>query len=286
MAVCGDIKSFAGEKWDVFAEQLDCFMIVNDIPNEKKVPLLITKLAPEVFEILQCLCSPVKPNKLTYEELCSKLKEKYEKPLSTAVERAEFRRRNQLPNEKIQDYVLHLKRLAIKCNFKDTDDQIKEKFMDGVTSKVIKYELMKNADNRSLESCIECARNIEAALMHSDPSPETSEVFYNKQKDYQRTKQQTTTKGQKSYRQKNQQCYCCGKNNHLKAECSLRNKYCSECGQQGHIFRMCERKQRKTNILELETSKPIEENEEAIDSIKNLYEEYETYTFNSTHNKS
>lgn len=276
MSMCGEIKSFGGEKWDVFVEQLDSFMVVNDIPNEKKVPLLITKLTPEIFEVLQCLCSPTKPNKLSYEELCSKLKEKYNKPRSTTIERAEFRRRNQLPNEKIQDYVLQLKLLAIKCNFKDTEDQIKEKFIDGVTSKMIKYELMKNADNKSLENCVEIARSIEAALMcNNEHSPEVTDIFYNKNKHNQ------GTKFKKNCKPKEQQCFCCGKNNHFRAQCSLRKKYCSECGQQGHIFKMCRKQQKQTNVLETKSSEDEREDNEAIDSVKNLYEEYETYSFNS-----
>lgn len=143
MSVCGEIKQFDGEKWEVFEQQLECFITVNDISDEKKVPLLITKLAPKVFETLTYLCSPTKPVKSTFEELCKKLKEKYAKPLSTALERAEFRKRNQLGHEKIQDYVLELRKLAGRCQFKDPEDQIKEKFMEGVHLKIIKFALMK-----------------------------------------------------------------------------------------------------------------------------------------------
>lgn len=45
-----------------------------------------------------------------------------------------------------------------------------------------------------------------------------------------------------------QGCFCCGKDNNRKAECTLRFKYCSECGLQGHIFKMCPSKVKKRNI--------------------------------------
>ncbi|KAI8433018.1 hypothetical protein MSG28_013888 [Choristoneura fumiferana] len=68
----------------------------------------------------------------------------------------------------------------------------------------------------------------------------------------------------------NVQCFCCGKQNHIKAECSLKRKFCSECGQQGHIYRMCPRKQRQTNVLEVE---PENKNENAQQSVKDQFAE-------------
>lgn len=127
MSLCGELKPFDGDKWEVFEQQLDCFMFVNEIPNEKKVPLLITKLTPRVFETLTYLCLPAKPIKLSYEKLCIKLKNKYDKSLSTILERAEFRKRNQLPNEKVEDYVIELKKLATLTTLPATANRIGSK---------------------------------------------------------------------------------------------------------------------------------------------------------------
>lgn len=105
-----DIKSFDGEDWEVFEQQLDCIITLNELPDDKKVPLLITKLTPKVFETLTYLCSPQKPIKLSYTELCDKLTKQYKHKKPTALNRAEFRQRNQAPTEKIQDYVVVLKK--------------------------------------------------------------------------------------------------------------------------------------------------------------------------------
>lgn len=254
-------------------------MTVNDIKDDKKVPLLITKLTPKVFETLTHLCSPLKPNKVSYEELCNKLKNKYAKSLSTALERSEFRRRNQLSNEKIQDYVLELKKMAGRCKFKDTEDQIKEKFMEGVLSRVVKFELMKSGSEMTLEECIKLARTVEAALWHTNSESEISEVFYANAKQQNRKPKQWPTQKKNTNNRRDVQCYCCGKRNHLKTDCTLRNKFCSECGQQGHIFRMCTKKNRQVNILAIEEAEQSNnKDEEPEPSIKNLFEEYETYS--------
>ncbi|XP_073945773.1 uncharacterized protein [Choristoneura fumiferana] len=273
-----ELKQFDGEKWEVFIEQFECYVLVNDIGEVKKIPLLITKLTPRVFETLTYLCSPIKPTKKTFEELCKLLKDKYAKPLSSALEKIAFRKRNQLPNEKILEYSIELRKLAARCNFKDAEDQIKEKFIEGVHSKIIKFELMKSETEQSLEKCIEVARTVEAALLHSDSPSEVTEIFYSqgKVKPVPRQKNKFNNNRQSN----NVQCFCCGKQNHIKAECSLKRKFCSECGQQGHIYRMCPRKQRQTNVLEVEPENK-NESEDAVSSIKELYEEYETYTFNS-----
>ncbi|CAB3233190.1 unnamed protein product [Arctia plantaginis] len=274
MFMYGDLKIFDGDKWEVFKEQLECFILVNDISDDKKVPLLLTKISPSVFETLNYLCSPHKLSKLSFDELSSKLGDKYAKPLSTALERAAFRKRNQLHNENIEDYVLALRKLAMACQFKDKEDQIKEKFMEGVSSKVVKFELMKTETELSLEKCISLARTVEAALLQTNNNHEMTEVYYsNKGKPKQDTKNKNNNSGQ---------CFCCGKKNHIKADCTLKLKYCSECGQQGHIFRMCPKKQRQANVVETNPGNVKEEEKQVEVPSKDVDKVYiKTYDINS-----
>ncbi|XP_045541710.1 uncharacterized protein LOC106713025 isoform X2 [Papilio machaon] len=280
MSACGDIRQFEGEKWEVFRQQLECFILVNDITEDKKVPLLITKLSPKVFETLTYLCSPLQPLELKFEELCTKLKEKYAKPLSTTLERAEFRKRNQLPNEKIQEYVLELKKLAAKCQFKDADDQVKEKFMDGVSSKLIKFELMKSQVEMSLEKCIEIGRTVEAALLHANGSSESTENIFFYQQRIRNTGTRPKHKQNNNSKQHSIKCFCCGKENHVKADCRLIKKFCSECGQQGHIYKMCSKKRQ---ISTLEAKQPEEDAEEPEENViqNSFQEEYKTYSMHN-----
>lgn len=92
MASASELKQFNGNKREVFIQQFECYVMVNDIEDKKKVPFLITKLSPRLFETFTYLCSPIKPTKNTSEELCKQLKNKYAKPLSSVLERIEFRK--------------------------------------------------------------------------------------------------------------------------------------------------------------------------------------------------
>ncbi|KAG7296766.1 hypothetical protein JYU34_020702 [Plutella xylostella] len=277
----GELKPFDGEKFEVFHQQLDSFINLNDIKEDKKVSLLITKLSPRTFETLTHLCAPAKPNTLSYQELCDKLENKYVKTTSTVLERAKFRQRNQQQNESVEDYILELKKLAGKCQFKDVDDQIMEKFIDGVSSKMIKFELMKTGELK-LETCIQVAQAVEAALVQcgSVETQPVTDIFYNQdnRKAWKNKKPTNKPSINNNNKQNGSQCFCCGKSNHLKHECTLRKKYCSECGQQGHIFRMCPRRQRQTNVVETET---VEDQRNDVELEPNPYNEYETYSFRS-----
>lgn len=76
------LQPFDGEKWESFQQQLECIIQLNEIPQKKKVPLLLTKITPKVFETLTYLCSPDKPVDLDYENLCIKLRTKYTSSLT------------------------------------------------------------------------------------------------------------------------------------------------------------------------------------------------------------
>ncbi|CAB3241681.1 unnamed protein product [Arctia plantaginis] len=186
--------------------------------------------------------------------------------LQETLERAAFRKRNQLHNENIEDYVLALRKLAMACQFKDKEDQIKEKFIEGVSSKVVKFELMKTETELSLEKYISLAGTVEAALLQTNNNHEMTEVYYsNKGKPKQDTKNKNNNSGQ--------YC-CCGKKNHIRADCTLKLKYCSECGQQGHIFRMCPKKQRQVNVVETNPGNVKEDEKQVEVPSKDVDKEY------------
>lgn len=281
----GKIQPFDGGNFELFHQQLECLLTLNDVPESKQTPLLLTHLTPKVLEILNLLCVPENPIKKSYLELIELLNERYIQSTSSALDRTIFRSRNQKLNESIEDYVIELKKLARRCNFKDYDDQVKEKFIDGILKPALKFELLKNGD-LPLEKLIILARTVEIALDQSKLEenftesilPHRSrEMFHNNIRKSSKTptyskkitfcKEKLQDKNIRSTMNKsfknNIICYVCGKNNHLKSDCSLKNKFCSECGQKGHIFKMC--RVRHTKNLEVTSGNDIES------SIKNLF---------------
>ncbi|XP_049867460.1 uncharacterized protein LOC126367775 isoform X2 [Pectinophora gossypiella] len=284
------LQPFDGEGWEVFEQQLECIITLNEVSDDKKVPLLLTKITPKVLEVLNCLCTPTNPVNLTYTELCKKLRNKYIPTQSTALDRAAFRSRNQMPTENIEDYVLQLRKLGGKCNFKDLDDQIKEKLIDGVSSKLIKFELLKNCTEMDLEKTILLARTVEIALIQTTTkSDNVPEMFFYQRGKINKKSNQTKTSMNKANRDSTNQtnkCFCCGGLNHVKDECRLLKKFCSECGKQGHIFKMCRNKTPRTYVLEKEgeTELPDDEEEDVETSVAQLFNEYQMYSVNKQNN--
>lgn len=275
----GQIDKFDGKDFELFEQQLECIITLNDVPKIKQTPLLLTNLSTKVLETLNHLCSPTRPIQKDYTELLQILQKRYTKSTSIALDRATFRSRNQKHNENIEDYIIELKKLAKRCEFKDPEEQVKEKFIDGVTKPLIKYELLKNGDAK-LETLIIMARSVEAAMQHSNLSEQESmessqasggakEMFYTGRRRESPATVQTKSKPNQIKTNNNIKCFVCGKDNHLKSECSLKNKFCSECGKQGHIFRVCRSRQTKKLDAISDSVVDIEED------IHNLFESQE-----------
>lgn len=92
MASISTLEIFTGENWNAYIQQFECFVLLNDIPETKKVPLLITKLSTKVYELLTTLCTPNSPVKVEYEVICDKLNKYYHPVQNYALHQAEFRK--------------------------------------------------------------------------------------------------------------------------------------------------------------------------------------------------
>ncbi|XP_061718199.1 uncharacterized protein LOC133525825 [Cydia pomonella] len=160
------IEPFDGRDFDTFELQLQCLISLNNVPEDKKVALLITKITPKVLETLNHICAPAKPTEKSFTDLIKLLEDRYNKSTSIPVDRAEFRKCNQKAEESIEDYIIRLKKAAKKCNFKDFKDQVKEKLIDGVYSSLVKFELLKNG-NQTLDELTTLARTVEAAWLQT-----------------------------------------------------------------------------------------------------------------------
>ncbi|XP_063361289.1 uncharacterized protein LOC134662039 [Cydia amplana] len=226
------LENFSGGNWRSYEEQLNCYMLLHDISEDKKVPLLITKLTSNVYDTLSGLCAPDIPIKSTYEDLCKKLQEFYHPKINLAVHRARFMDRKQEEGETIKEYLLAVRKLAKDCDFKDVDEHLKERLLNGVHNETIRYEVLKMAD-ATLAKLTAVAETAEMAFKLSAKPVDVFKLSTDRGK--------VSLQPQKKRQQQQQQskCLCCGKTGHWKDQCTLRFKYCSECGRKGHIFRLC-----------------------------------------------
>lgn len=264
MASISTLEIFTGENWNAYIQQFECFVLLNDIPEEKKVPLLITKLSTKVYELLTTLCTPNSPVKVEYEVICDKLNKYYHPVQNYALHQAEFRKRCQKPNETIEQYIVELKKLSRNCDFKNLDSEIKERLLNGTYCDAVKFELLKAAD-QPLETLTVIGKTAETAYklaFNQDKEPEQTQMFKLQGRNFTKNKNSGYRQNSGSNNKQNFMCFCCGKSGHVKAQCTLREKFCSECGMKGHIYKQCSRNRNlKVNNVNLVEATSSEQNE-------------------------
>ena len=110
---------------------------------------------------------------MTYEDLKKKLTDIYEPEKNFIIERVTVRNRKQKPNETIQEYVIIFKKLAQKFKFTKTvlENNIKDQLIMGVFSKMMKYELLKQPSDTTLNKLIEMAKMVEIVSQQETGSP-------------------------------------------------------------------------------------------------------------------
>lgn len=307
------------DNWPSFAAQLDAFILLNDVDGAKKAAVLLTKLSSDVFGELRTECQPEDILKLTYDQLKEKLTNLYEPAKNEYLQRFAFRQRKQKPTETIQEYILALRGMAQKCKFStnDLENQMKDQLISGVYNQMIRYELLKSADN-SWKDLIALAKTVEIAdakapglenttgsnnsaqektevhkinfrRRNSGEQSKTTNARYTQQwsdhrKNSPSSQQPSTSRGAT---RTGQACYCCGKFDHVKAQCSLRFKYCSECGQKGHIYKMCSKnkdnnRSNSQHFINAESSEPGHEElgeNECTDEYDNTEQRFESDFF-------
>jgi len=71
----GDFKPFEDnpDEWEVWCERLELYFCANDVPMQKRVPLLLTLLSNATYSLLRDLCTPEKPAAKDFNTLTTKL---------------------------------------------------------------------------------------------------------------------------------------------------------------------------------------------------------------------
>ena len=69
-AQIGHIELFEmGSDWELYAEQLDQFLLANGIDDKQKVTVFVTVIGQKGYALLQNLVAPTKLHEKKYEEL-------------------------------------------------------------------------------------------------------------------------------------------------------------------------------------------------------------------------
>ena len=232
------------EDWDQYTERLEHYFVCNEIPNEKKVTVLITIVGTETYGLLCNLIAPAKPASISYDELVSAIKDHLKpKPLVIA-ERFKFHRRNQGEGEGIAKYMAELRKLAGRCQFGGyLEEALRDRLVCGLRDEAIQRKLL-TMDALTLSRAYEIAHGMETAQRQASELQASTKVEITVNRVHwsnQRTPKTAETAP----------CYRYGKSNHVPEVCYYRRQKCHNCKKVGHIARMCKQaKPQRTGFVD------------------------------------
>jgi len=242
----GDVESFQNYK-----ERLDSYFIANDVPNEKKVPILLSVIGSKTYGTLKSLSAPALPSTLAYNRICTLLNEHYNPRPLEIMERFRFHARSQVESESVSEFVAALKNLTIHCNFGQYLQQaLRDRLVCGLRCESTQKRLLEE-DPLTFERAIQIATSMETAKkdmaqMRSPDNGTTADIHRLRA----RRNEKSTVRKRKEY----SPCISCGWRNHPSSICVYRNSTCFSCHEKGHIRSNCRKNKNEGSFHELRKS--------------------------------
>ena len=111
------------------------------------------------------LCSPKKPEELTFEQLKAKLDTQYGTKKIVLAERYRFYNYKQRKGQSLTDYIAELRRLAATCEWSEEHlgENLRDKFVMGLRNERLLQQLLTQDHKKPLADLLELAGTFEAA---------------------------------------------------------------------------------------------------------------------------
>ncbi|XP_013191481.2 uncharacterized protein K02A2.6 [Amyelois transitella] len=240
------------QKWPAYVRRVKQYIVLNEIKNELRVPLLITIVGQDTYSLMCDLCSPAHPESKTFDELVNLVAQHLEPQRSEIAERHVFRLRRQRVGETLTDYLQNLKHLATTCNFEaNLEENLRDQFVSGLANEAMRSRIFAEKDIKYKEA-VELALALEAAERHAEVSGALSvgvqEASGATSSGAEEGLHQARTRRGGSGRGGSGRgaqagagsaaCWRCGKA-HPPDRCRYANYNCDVCNKRGHLKVMC-----------------------------------------------
>jgi len=141
-----------GDDWEAFQDQLEQWMVLNPTSgntDEKKLAALLIALHKGPYQTLVQLSHPIKPKDRTYDEVLELLQAYFDTPTLFRAQRNKLQCREQRAGESTADYVLALRKQAMKCKFRNNNEleyRLVDQLIFGIRDKKAKSALLKKEE--------------------------------------------------------------------------------------------------------------------------------------------
>jgi hypothetical protein len=247
MALIGSLEQYDPEKQDFkdYSERLEQFLIVNQVEAEMKVPMLITLIGPETYNVLRNLVSPDKPSTKKYDELLQALTQHYVVKKSAVAGRYEFYACRQIEGQSVNEFVVEIKKRAAFCNFGTfLNEALRDRLVCGLAREQLVKKLLTIGDSLSFDEAVKVAIAYESAEKEMKKmQPEMGVHLVHKQvgRAPLRREPERPREGKAQFtanRASRSECTRCG-GPHSSEKCFKKSWTCYNCNRQGHIATKC-----------------------------------------------
>ena len=214
-----------------YIERAMFFFYANNILGDKRAATFLSALGKNTFQVLRNLMLPEKVYGKSLGQVTKVLLNHCEPKPLVISERFNFNRRNQEPNESIQDYIAELRRLTVHCEFGNFfDEALRDRFICGLRSESMQKKLLVE-EGLTFARTVEIAQSMESAAQKTKLLQSTAT-----------TVSPTPEVNMLTFRGKADSCYRCGHTDHPPTHCPFKNAQCHNCGKIGHIQQACRSK--------------------------------------------
>jgi len=255
--------SDASRSWTAWLQQYDFYMLAtekNKKAEEIQIATLLTILGSQGQELFRNF-------DLTNEDRkkIAKVKEAFTNHFSPRVkeefERYKFYSRVQKPGETFESLLTSIQALIATCNFHadEKDKALRDRIVIGITSDVVREELLNEDGELTLKRCIQVCQRSEATKSYLSQMSEplkVNELSQKGQKQHINTNSNHHTPKNGQQRRQAQQvnrssnnnmiknCKYCG-SNHPRRQCPAFGKICMGCSGKNHFEKVCKSKGKK-----------------------------------------
>ena len=199
-----------------------------------KVPRLLSDIGPKTCATLKNLTALVLPAECDLKTLKEHLIQHFKPQPVVIAERFKFHKRDQRPNETINEFIIELRELARSCDFGDFLDQaLRDCFVCGLVNASTQRQLLSEKE-LSLKRALTIATAMEMAVLESRDVKKTASALESDEECINQVEKPRM------------QCYCCGKRGHAAGQCWFQNYKCHSCSKLGHLQAVCSADKKKT----------------------------------------
>ena len=181
-------------EWQRFKTEFECYLIINELEeksNSIKLAYLRLLIGSEAADLIQALGLSTEDQK-NFTKVIDGYEKYFSPNIHFFIKRMKFYQRSQEESESFDQFVAEVRKLAYGCEFKDQDEQIRDRIVIGMKNKKLKERII-FLDDFSLNTVINKVRLFEMQKnelmkLNADKNPKIDKVIEKSSKIYKRIK--------------------------------------------------------------------------------------------------